>query len=51
MGTNLSSARDFLELHERLEEDIRVSTVNMITQKSKDFCKFGGDIPSVNITG
>jgi uncharacterized protein YoxC len=23
MGTNLSSARDFLEIHERLDEDIR----------------------------
>ena len=25
MGTNLSTARDFLELHERLDEDIKVS--------------------------
>ncbi len=25
MGVNLSSARDFLDIHERLEEDLRVS--------------------------
>ena len=25
MGTNLSTSRDFLEVHERLDEDIRVS--------------------------
>ena len=25
MGTNLSTARDFLELHERLSEDMKVT--------------------------
>ena len=38
MGANLSTARDFLELHERLSEDMKVNLIAVVSARATLCC-------------
>jgi len=38
MGANLSTARDFLELHERLSEDMKVNLIAVVSARAALCC-------------